>query len=173
MPRWSGGDRSDNNPRNLTGATAALTAHDSGIIARAAIHPGESAPCRDPLTHAMTTGSGILLESGARTRGRRGLVSRRLPAFHTAEPAVSAVCTHTFSVGWRGDCVEISPTFGSPLRRIDMVGWALMFLVIAIIAGVFGFSGIAGTATQIAWILFVVGLILALLFFLVGRRPPI
>ena len=53
-----------------------------------------------------------------------------------------------------------------------MIGWAVTFLIVAIIAGVLGFSGIAGTAVQIAWILFVVGLILALVFFLTGRRPP-
>ncbi len=54
-----------------------------------------------------------------------------------------------------------------------MFSWALTFLIIAIIAAVFGFSGIAGTATNIAWILFVVGLILAVIFFLTGRRPPV
>lgn len=47
-----------------------------------------------------------------------------------------------------------------------MFSWALVFLIVAIIAGVLGFSGIAGAATNIAWVLFVVGLILALVFFL-------
>ena len=50
-----------------------------------------------------------------------------------------------------------------------MFNWAVTFLIIAIIAALFGFSGIAGTATNIAWILFVVGLILSLIFFLTGR----
>jgi uncharacterized membrane protein YtjA (UPF0391 family) len=36
---------------------------------------------------------------------------------------------------------------------------------------VLGFSGIAGTAVNIAWILFVVGLILAVVFLVLGRRP--
>ena len=53
-----------------------------------------------------------------------------------------------------------------------MINLAVTFLVIAIIAALLGFSGIAGTATQIAWILFVVGLILALVFYVIGRRPP-
>ncbi len=53
-----------------------------------------------------------------------------------------------------------------------MLGWALLFLVIAIVAGALGLSGVAGAATQIAWILFVVGLILAVVFFVTGRRPP-
>ncbi|MEY4641981.1 MAG: hypothetical protein RLZZ227_1975 [Pseudomonadota bacterium] len=52
-----------------------------------------------------------------------------------------------------------------------MFSWALTFLIVAIIAGIFGFSGVAGTATNIAWILFVVGLILAVVFALSGRRP--
>ena len=54
-----------------------------------------------------------------------------------------------------------------------MLSWAVTFLIIAIIAGVLGFSGIAGTAVNIAWILFVVGLVLALIFFVAGRRPPV
>ena len=33
-----------------------------------------------------------------------------------------------------------------------MIGWALTFLIVAIIAGVLGFSGIAGTAVNIAWL---------------------
>jgi uncharacterized membrane protein YtjA (UPF0391 family) len=54
-----------------------------------------------------------------------------------------------------------------------MISWAVTFLIIAIIAAVLGFSGIAGTAVNIAWILFVVGLILAIVLFVAGRRPPI
>lgn len=53
-----------------------------------------------------------------------------------------------------------------------MFNWAVIFLVVALIAALLGFSGIAGMATQFAWILFVVGLVLAVVFFLMGRRPP-
>ncbi len=53
-----------------------------------------------------------------------------------------------------------------------MLNWAVTFLIIAIVAAVLGFSGIAGAATQIAWILFVVGLIVAAVFFVMGRRGP-
>jgi uncharacterized membrane protein YtjA (UPF0391 family) len=35
-----------------------------------------------------------------------------------------------------------------------MLGWALTFLIIAILAGVMGFGGIAGTAAGIAKIIF-------------------
>jgi uncharacterized membrane protein YtjA (UPF0391 family) len=54
-----------------------------------------------------------------------------------------------------------------------MMSWAVVFFIIAIVAALFGFSGIAGTATNIAWILFVVGLVLAVIFFITGRRPRI
>ncbi|MEL6367772.1 MAG: DUF1328 domain-containing protein [Pseudomonadota bacterium] len=50
-----------------------------------------------------------------------------------------------------------------------MFNWALTFLVIALIAAVFGFSGIAGAATNIAWVLFVVGLIISVVLFVSGR----
>ena len=62
---------------------------------------------------------------------------------------------------------------GSALRREQMMSWALMFLVVAIIAAVLGFGGIAGTATNIAWVLFVVGLVLAVVFFVIGKRPRV
>lgn len=54
-----------------------------------------------------------------------------------------------------------------------MLYWAAVFLVIGLIAGLLGFAGIAGVAANIAWILFVVGLVLALAFFVLGRRPPV
>jgi uncharacterized membrane protein YtjA (UPF0391 family) len=50
-----------------------------------------------------------------------------------------------------------------------MLSWAVVFLVVALLAAVFGFSGIAGTASNIAWILFVVFLIIAVISFLSGR----
>jgi uncharacterized membrane protein YtjA (UPF0391 family) len=51
-----------------------------------------------------------------------------------------------------------------------MIGYAATFLIIALVAAVLGFSGIAGIATNIAWVLFVVGLVLAIVFALMGRR---
>ncbi len=54
-----------------------------------------------------------------------------------------------------------------------MLGWAITFLLVGLLAALFGFTGIAGTATHIAWILFVVGIILAVVFAIAGRRPPV
>lgn len=51
-----------------------------------------------------------------------------------------------------------------------MLNGAVAFLIIAFLAAVLGFSGIAGAATNIAWILFVVFLALALVSALTGRR---
>jgi len=55
-----------------------------------------------------------------------------------------------------------------------MLNWALVFLVVALIAAVFGFGGIAIEAAWIAKVLFVVFLVLFLVSLLTGavRRPP-
>lgn len=52
-----------------------------------------------------------------------------------------------------------------------MLGWALTFLVIAIIAGVLGFGVVAGTAASIAKLLFFVFLVLFVVALITGRSP--
>lgn len=54
-----------------------------------------------------------------------------------------------------------------------MLRWALLFLIIALIAAAFGFGGIYAAATGIAKILFFVFLVLFILSLIVGgvRRP--
>ena len=54
-----------------------------------------------------------------------------------------------------------------------MLSWAVTFFVIALIAAFLGFSGIAGAAANIAWILAAIGVVLAIVFFVSGRRPPV
>jgi uncharacterized membrane protein YtjA (UPF0391 family) len=44
-----------------------------------------------------------------------------------------------------------------------MLGWALVFLVVALVAGTFGFRGVAGMATGFAKLLFFVFLVLFVL----------
>jgi uncharacterized membrane protein YtjA (UPF0391 family) len=56
---------------------------------------------------------------------------------------------------------------------MNMLTWAAVFLVVALLAAVLGFAGLAGTAVNIAWILAVVGIVLAVVFALAGRRGPI
>jgi uncharacterized membrane protein YtjA (UPF0391 family) len=55
-----------------------------------------------------------------------------------------------------------------------MLYWALMFLVIALVAGALGFGSVMGTAAWIAQVLFVVFLVLFVVSLLTGavRRPP-
>jgi uncharacterized membrane protein YtjA (UPF0391 family) len=65
----------------------------------------------------------------------------------------------------------------NPSRRIAMLGWALTFLIIALIAAVLGFGGIAGFAVEIAKIIFFVAIVLfvisAIFGLFRGRSPTI
>jgi uncharacterized membrane protein YtjA (UPF0391 family) len=50
------------------------------------------------------------------------------------------------------------------LKQEDtMISWALMFLVVALVAAVLGFGGIAGTAVSIAKLIFFVAIALFLI----------
>jgi uncharacterized membrane protein YtjA (UPF0391 family) len=51
-----------------------------------------------------------------------------------------------------------------------MLYWAILFLIVAIIAGLFGFTTIAGTAVGIAKVLFFLFLILFVIFLFIGRK---
>jgi uncharacterized membrane protein YtjA (UPF0391 family) len=61
----------------------------------------------------------------------------------------------------------------NPLKELNMLSWAVVFFVVALLAAVFGFTGLAGTAVNIAWILVVVGIVLAVVFALMGRRTEL
>lgn len=56
-----------------------------------------------------------------------------------------------------------------------MLGWAVAFLIIALVAALFGFGGIAAGAVYIAKILFIIFLILfvitVVLRLIQGKRP--
>jgi uncharacterized membrane protein YtjA (UPF0391 family) len=57
----------------------------------------------------------------------------------------------------------------------DMLGWAVVFLIIALVAAVFGFGGIAAASAGIAKLLFIIFLVLfviSLIFGWRGRRVP-
>jgi len=51
-----------------------------------------------------------------------------------------------------------------------MLSWAVLFLIVALVAAVFGFGGIAESAAGIAQILFFVFLVLFIVSLLMGRR---
>lgn len=53
-----------------------------------------------------------------------------------------------------------------------MFNWAITFLILAIIAGLLGFGGVAGISIEMAKIAFFIGIVLAIVFFVMGRRAP-
>jgi uncharacterized membrane protein YtjA (UPF0391 family) len=53
-----------------------------------------------------------------------------------------------------------------------MLGWAITFLVIALIAAILGFGGIAGASAGIAKILFLVFVVLFIVSLFFGRVRP-
>jgi uncharacterized membrane protein YtjA (UPF0391 family) len=54
-----------------------------------------------------------------------------------------------------------------------MLRWALVFLVVALIAGALGIFRVSFIAQEIAWVLFVIFLILFVVSLILGRgRPP-
>jgi uncharacterized membrane protein YtjA (UPF0391 family) len=53
-----------------------------------------------------------------------------------------------------------------------MLRWAIVFLVVALIAALFGFTTVAGTAYLAAKIVFFVFLVLFVLSLLLGYRQP-
>lgn len=53
-----------------------------------------------------------------------------------------------------------------------MLTWAVIFLVIAIVASMFGFRGVSSVATQIAKVLFFIFLILFIISLILHYMPP-
>jgi uncharacterized membrane protein YtjA (UPF0391 family) len=50
-----------------------------------------------------------------------------------------------------------------------MLNYALMFLVVGLIAGALNLAGISTVAVQISWILFVIGIVLLVIHWITGR----
>jgi uncharacterized membrane protein YtjA (UPF0391 family) len=51
---------------------------------------------------------------------------------------------------------------------LDMLGWVVTFLIIALIAGILGFGGIAGASIEIAKIIFFIAVVLFLVSAIIG-----
>jgi len=54
-----------------------------------------------------------------------------------------------------------------------MLYYALVFLVVGLIAGVLGIYNVAAVASQIAWVLFLIGIVLLFVHLVSGRRRPV
>ena len=65
---------------------------------------------------------------------------------------------------------SVIDTAFTQLKESIMLHYAIVFLVIALIAGVLGFGGIAGSAVGIAKILFFIFLVLFVVSLIFGRR---
>jgi uncharacterized membrane protein YtjA (UPF0391 family) len=63
--------------------------------------------------------------------------------------------------------------FTQTLPGSAMLSWTLAFFILAMVAAFFGFSGIAAGASQIAWILFVLFLVLFAVSLIRGRGPRV
>src|SRR5437899_691836 len=53
-------------------------------------------------------------------------------------------------------------------KELPMLYYALVFLVVGLIAGALGLAGVAAVASQISWILFLVGIVLLVLHLVTG-----
>jgi len=87
----------------------------------------------------------------------------------SADRRVGGIPKRTFNTN-RGAALRFlaSPATTLSLGVLAMLHWALIFLVVALIAAAFGFGGIAGAATGIAKILFFGFLVLFLVSLVVG-----
>ena len=54
-----------------------------------------------------------------------------------------------------------------------MIYYALVFLIVGLVAGALGLFCIAAIAGQISWILFLIGIVLLVIHLASGRRVPI
>lgn len=53
-----------------------------------------------------------------------------------------------------------------------MLRWAIVFLIVALVAAVFGFGRLEGQAMWVARILFIIFLALFVVSVITGRKPP-
>jgi uncharacterized membrane protein YtjA (UPF0391 family) len=83
---------------------------------------------------------------------------------------VSALGTFVFA----SDCFcnggasvhRLRPT--SKQEVLDMLGWVVTFLIVALIAGILGFGGVAGASIEIAKIIFFIAIVLFVVSAIIG-----
>jgi uncharacterized membrane protein YtjA (UPF0391 family) len=59
--------------------------------------------------------------------------------------------------------------FSGAKEGTDMLYYALAFLLVGLVAGALGLFGVAAIASQIAWILFLVGIVILIVHLVAGR----
>jgi uncharacterized membrane protein YtjA (UPF0391 family) len=117
--------------------------------------------------------------------GRRGrfykvIAGRFARSILAAARGLGSGCRLKFLVseGWNQESragLFLQPTALSsrlrPTRKqevLDMLGWVVTFLIVALIAGVLGFAGIAGASIEIAKIIFFIAVVLFLVSAVIG-----
>jgi uncharacterized membrane protein YtjA (UPF0391 family) len=58
-------------------------------------------------------------------------------------------------------------------EEVAMLYFALMFLVVGLIAGALNLAGVSAVAVQISWILFVIGVVLVAIHVITGRSTRV
>jgi uncharacterized membrane protein YtjA (UPF0391 family) len=58
-------------------------------------------------------------------------------------------------------------------RRRPMLYYALVFLIVGLVAGALGIYSVAAVASQIAWVLFLIGVVLLIVHLASGRSRPV
>ena len=69
----------------------------------------------------------------------------------------------------RGSNGRNSPLLKSKLLHI-MISWAITLFIIGLIAVALGFGGVGAMALNIGWVLLGIGVILAIIHFITGRK---
>jgi len=54
-----------------------------------------------------------------------------------------------------------------------MLYFALLFLIVGLIAGALNLAGVSAIAVQISWILFVIGIVLVVIHLITGRSTRV
>jgi uncharacterized membrane protein YtjA (UPF0391 family) len=71
--------------------------------------------------------------------------------------------------------IDGTPSASRPIPEggVPVLYYALVFLIVGLVAGVLGATGVAVIASKIAWILFIVGIVLLVIHLATGRRGPV
>src|SRR5213593_2968448 len=85
-----------------------------------------------------------------------------------AIPSDAQERTSAGEMSLRAGGVNTSKTEG----RFVMIYYALVFLIVGLVAGALGLYGIAAIAGQISWILFLIALVFLVIHVVSGRRMP-
>jgi uncharacterized membrane protein YtjA (UPF0391 family) len=64
-------------------------------------------------------------------------------------------------------------TFAFHRKECAMLYYALVFLVVGVIAGALNLAGVSAVAVQISWILFLIGILLVAIHVITGRSARV